>query len=648
MARPFGTTIDSLTLGWHDESGSHTRAFADPTIGPSPDPGQQPHFLVHAGDRLSRDEVQELYHALAQPAANTQLAISLSYGYWIDSSSNPQPPRDPPTHHGWPWFHGGTIKPIIVGPASMHLSPAAAPHVASAAPRVAVSTLATSALLPLHTLAPGAGSPGAGSPPAAGGASTPAPVGTPAGRGGPMVTLSTERIDTASISEILKRRHELYDQHDFHRVSYTRTVPFSFDEALEANAPIYRAIKGDQLTTDWTSTPNGWLRRAEYVNTVYRLPDEVRLAFNVDLGVPHVLPTLYRDDQGDAKVRVVMRLEAWHDPDALVAVCDDLGTAPDIVVGGYDSATLSFTGAFPDQIHALSGSAVPVTLETGAEVTLDLTVEFYTFLCQLLTGPIGVTGSVAVTLGQTKPTDGSPAQPIVRQVPVRLALASPASLPLDVSVPDDAVSPGQVSLQNTSGAPVTVGGCEPRLLQYDQNSVVPLEVLKGKTTSGVPVSLAAGTSSTIDVAPVDASGARLWNAVLAQLTDIRLDLDPNASLARIYEVAPVGTLDWQLDIESPPLSIVPPPAKFAAVIAIDVQVNRSDGGHDIVHLTRTAATAKLTMHRTLEELTAGSGDIGTFTFAVRNFYDDHVGQWSDPQPGEGSNLTVYPNDPGGD
>jgi hypothetical protein len=606
-AMPFSVTIDSLTLDWSDADGQHKRAFANPTIGPSADLSKQPHFLVHAGDKLARDEVQALYHAMSRPDANTHLTIAMSYGYWIDSTTSPGPVPDPwpgpiPV---WQWKQWRQIKTLSL----------AAPTSAFSKPAVAASP----------DPAPMAIMPGVVAQP-------------------PRAVL----IDRQKISELMEENRLRKNRHDYQRTSYSRTVPFSFDEALEANASIYRAIKGEQLADDWTSTPNGWLRRAEYPNTIYRLPDELRLAFNPDLGVPHVLPTLYRDEQGDAKVRVVMRILPWHNPRALVAIGDDLGTAPDVIVGGYESATLTFTGAFPDQIHALSGTTVPITLETGAEITLELTVEFYTFLCQLLTGPIGVTGTVSVTLSNTTPTGATTPQPNIRQVPVRLSLGAPATLALDVSVPPDAVSPGQVSLSNKSGAGTTVGGCEPRLLQYDANSVVPLEIFKAKATNAFPVSLPAGATVQVGVAPLLPDTAKLWNAVLVQLTDIKLDLNPAEVLNRIYEVAPVGTLDWQLAIDCPPLVSTPGPARFTSVIAIDVQVNRLDGSHDIVHLTRGHASTQLTMHRSLAELTAAAGDIGTFTYTVRNFYDDHQGHWGAPQQGEGSNLTVYPNDPASD
>jgi hypothetical protein len=630
-AVPFAVTVDSVTLGWHETDGQHSRAFPNPTLGQSADPSRQPHFLVYGGDRLAPDEVQTIYHALSRPDAQAKLTVAMGYGYWVDTIEAPerQPDIDLPKRKSErviPWI-------IPIDPGAAISGPLVSQPLVVARP--ILSTIAISSILAANTKVLGFEATGETPESFAGGAVMTAPW-------------AARIIDDQGLLELRAKSLARKERHDFKRLSYSSIVAFSFDENLEQHAAIYRAIKGEQLTSVWTETPNGWLRRATYPNTVYRLPDELRLAFNADLGVPHVLPTLYRDDDDEAKIRVVMRILPWHDPEKLVAIGDDLRTAPDVIVGGYESATLSFTGAFPEQIRALSGTSVPISLETGVEVALDLTVEFYGFLCELLTGPIGVTGNATVTLGQTTPTNGSDPQPIVRQVPVLLRFAVPATLPVDVSVPPDAVSPGQVSLINRSGAAATIGGCEPRLLQYDDNSVVPLEIFKARATSTFPVSVAAGATAIVDVSPLDPARALLWNAILAQLTDIRLDLDPQAALSRIYEVAPVGSIEWELAIECPPLAITPPPARFANVIAIDVAVTRNDGGRAVIHLTRSAPTAELTMHRTLAELTSPSGDIGTFTYAVRNLYADHPGSWFPPQEGEGSNLTVYPNDPAND
>jgi hypothetical protein len=646
---PFAVTVDSVTLQWTEGGVAKARAFANPTIGPSGDAATQPHFVVTVGDVLGRDEVQALYHALSTRGSDARLLVSMSYGYWIDTvvvepqpdpqpeprpeprpRPRPRPDPEPRPRPGWPrrvepFAAGGQFTTLAPGPVAPAVDTSSEAPLSVAASSEAPLSVAAS------SVAPGS-----------------VATRSLAARRAIVRDDGMGRLDPDRLAEILDETRRLQTRQDFHRVSYTRTVPFAFDEALDANTAIYRAIKGEPLEEEWTSGPSGWLRRAEFPNTVYRLPDQVRLAFNADLGVPHVLPTLYRDDAGEPKVRVVMQLRPWHDPAALVQIGDVLGTAPDIVSGGYEKATLTFTGAFPDEIRALAGATTEITLESTTEVTLDLTVEFYNFLTQLLIGPIGVTGTVSVTLGQVTGPDGTTTQPIVRQVPVRLSLGLPAALPLEVSVPPDAVSPAEVTVTNKSGAAASVGGCEPRLLQFDANSVLPLEVFRARSTGTFPLALPPGATAQIPVAPVDADGARLWNAVLARLTDVRLELDPHDALDRIYEVAPTGTVSWRLDLDCPPLASSPGPARFASVVAIDVRVTRPDGRTETAHLTRGNAAAALTMKRTLAELAASGGSIDAFTYVVRNLYEDHPGTWGEAQQGEGSSYTIYPNDPAGD
>jgi len=656
---PFAVTVDSVTLQWTDGGTPRARAFSNPTIGPSQDPAKQPHFVVTVGDVLGRDEVQALYHALSARDSTAKLLVGMSYGYWVDTTvvvdpgpepeprPRPRPRPDPdseplprPRPTGWP----RRVEPFA---AATRLTEAVAAEPITTR-RVAAGPTGPTAAEPI-VARPTAAEPTVAEPVVAGQV---AALSVAPGSVSPKMAILRGdlmgRVDSVQIEEILDERRRLETRQDFRRVSYVREVPFAFDEALDANTAIYRAIKGERLDAEWTSGPNGWLRRAEFPNTVYRLPDQVRLEFNSDLGVPHVLPTLYRDDAGEPKVRVVLQLRSWHDPAALIEIGDLLGTAPDIVAGGYEKATLSFTGAFPDEIRAIAGQATEITLESTTEVTLDLTVEFYSFLVQLLTGPVGVTGTVSVTLGSTTAPDGATTQPIVRQVPVRLALGLPAALPLEVSVPADALSPTEVTVTNKSGATVSVGGCTPRLLQFDANSVLPLEVFRGRSTGTFPLELPPGATAQVPVTPVDSDGARLWNAVLARLTDVRLELAPQAALDLIYEVAPTGTVSWQLDLDCPPLASSPGPPKFSSVVAIDVRVTRPDGRTETAHLTRGNAAVSLTMKRTLAELVASGGTIDTFTYTVRNLYEDHPGKWGEAQQGEGSSYTVYPNDPAGD
>ncbi len=110
-------------------------------------------------------------------------------------------------------------------------------------------------------------------------------------------------------------------------------VPFVFDLNDDANRLVYVALHGTaDLPLDWRKSAAGWVRDSGFPNTVYRLPDELRLAFDPALGTPHVLTTLHTtgdgNDGGAAGVRVLLRVAPWQDPRKVVQVRELVGRAP--------------------------------------------------------------------------------------------------------------------------------------------------------------------------------------------------------------------------------------------------------------------------------------------------------------------------------
>lgn len=104
-----------------------------------------------------------------------------------------------------------------------------------------------------------------------------------------------------------------------------------------------------------------------------------------------------------------------------------------------------------------------IGLESGFQVTLDLSLEFYRFLAELLTRENcpGLTGEVKVRLETCPPAvEGGAEQVLERRVLVRL--------------PADVLSPRHVEIANLAPVEVSLGDCIPRLLQFDANSVHPI------------------------------------------------------------------------------------------------------------------------------------------------------------------------------
>ena|GEM_PF-1695471 len=514
---------------------------------------------------------------------------------------------------------------------------------------------------------------------------TPAPVAASA-----MVKRLNQPLNATLVSKILADAKERERRPDFRRVTIERSIPFTFNPDLAQNRPIYAAILGGETLGDtWVNTSFGWIRSAPFPNTVYRLPDEVRLAYNPDLGLPHMMATLYEDDDGEVRVRVVLGAAPWHDPKRLIELRDFLyeSTAgalasPAVVVGGYESAKLRLTSAFPEEIRLLSGDEATVSLDGGFTLTLDLSLEFYKFLCELLTSSHGLTGEVTVTLETSAPRDenaasgvtfsgvapsgsgaagdvtagtGSPSGPssqgaakavqrIQRIVPVRLNLSDLAGLPLDVQVEKDAVSPTRVEVRNLARSSVRVAGCAVRLLQYDPNSVVPISVMKASPQADFPLEIGEQSAVTLSLQPEKNSTDLLWNAVAVELFGQDLSETPVQVLERVHAVAASSTLTWVVTVECPVFLAAPVPDRYANLYKVEVQISGPGYAAQQVVLGRDAARGSITMQRTLRDLlSAEAGSIGSFTYRVRNIYFDRQGAWSEPREAEGSSLFVFPN-----
>lgn len=635
-AEPLNVRVDGVTLAWTAGGQQRQRRFDQPTFIAADDPQNpaKPNFSIRVGADLAPDEVEPLYHALSEPAAGARLDVAFSYGYWLDTESTQSPPFTPPEIPvlvedprrprppiEWQAHRIPSIRQIALADQRVMLNRAALPAPLALDP----NSIAAARVQPDLEVA----------------------VQLPVSRS------MLSRFDAGSVVAILDRARERERESNFRRAAFTRGVSFGFDRNLEQNRPIYAAVEGeDALGTQWEDTGFGLVRKASFPNTVYRLPDEIRLAYNPDLGTPHMIPSLYRDAAGDIRVRVTLRAVPWHDPAQLVRLRDYLRrtsagalASPSVVAGGYERATLHLRTAFPEQIQMLEGGDGAISIEGGFEMTLDLSLEFYRFLCELLTGPVGVIGEVAVTLETPPAAAGGQAQPRVRPVPMRLSFDDLASLPIAVKVAQDAPSPRQVQIINGTRAEVRVRECVPRLLQYDENSVVPLEVFEATVATAFPVTLAAdGPPLTLDLTPRAEDADHLWNAVQLEFIGQELLQAAAQVLDRIHEIAPSGTLAWKIAVDCPLFRQEPPPPQFQNLYRAEVEITRAGFAPQRVMLGRGQPEAQVTMQQTLREIVgADSGTLTTFAYRVRNVYFDHQGQWGEPRTEQGGNLVVFPN-----
>ena len=421
------------------------------------------------------------------------------------------------------------------------------------------------------------------------------------------------------------------------RIAVTRVIPFVFNPNDDENRPIYRALHGvANLTGEWRKSAAGWLRDSGFPNTVYRVPDELRLAFDPNLGTPHVITTLHTDDAGASAVRVLLRVAPWQDPRKVVQVRELTGSrSAQVVVGPVAGATLRLGGSFPESIQVVGGAqGVAFPLAEGADLLMDLSLEYFQLLCGMIGGQVGLPGQVEVDLGEQTTT-----------VPVNLRMDTVDDLPVTVDVlAGDTASPTAVRLTNRSRTAIRVGGCAATLLQLGSGSVVPLGAFPARCASAFPLELAADGTAELAFEPVDPPQGARWNAVLVELLDKAMVEDAHAILLKANQLAGSGELTWNLRVSCPVFAAATLPPRWAELVAVEVQVSAPGFDTTTVALRQDTPTKTVAMRKPLTELiTGGATGIRTASYRVRNNYTDHQGQWTAPQEQSGDELIVYPN-----
>ena len=426
----------------------------------------------------------------------------------------------------------------------------------------------------------------------------------------------------------------------------TRVVPFVFNPHDDPNRPIYRSLHGAaNLTDEWRLSAAGWLRDSGFPNTVYRLPDELRLAFDPNLGTPHVITTLHSDADDATSVRVLLRVAPWQDP-RLVGQVRELVGAPtaQVVVGPVRSATMRLGGSFPESVRTLGdGTDLTFALAGGVDLLMDLSLEYLQLLCGMLGGPVGLPGQAEVTVDQPS------GEPVAVSVPVTLRMDTVDDLPVGVEVLEsDTGSPTAVRVSNLARTAVRFGGCQAVLVRLQADSVVPLGTYPARCTSPFPVELAAGATVDLTFEQVEPQPDARWNAVHVELLDKAMVEDAEAILLRTNRLAGSGELTWDVVVSSPVFAAATPP-QWATLAAVEVELSAPGFDTTVVELRPGGGARTVTMRKPLAELvTGGAGGIRSTTYRVRNNYLDHQGRWGEPQQQSGEELIVYPNPAPGD
>jgi len=625
-ARPLDVRVEEMMLRWEPD-GEWT--FSEPLVmsnDRADEPGA-PAFHIVAGSEVAQHRLDELYRALSDSGARARLHVELSYGYWVDGGAA-DPVRKP-------------HKPDIDRHFSMRVkTPEALLRAVKGEPAFDVKKI-TEAIRSgdAVTTKPGIGKASVVQLPPISGVLNESAAAKLKDPDWPERTW-TEHLDRLA-------------EPDFFAGTVVRKLEFFFAPSLDANRPIYAALREEEsLPAEWTDSPYGMICRSPFPNTVYRLPDGLRLAYDEELGIPHVIPVLYRDDDGEPRVRVTLRAVPWHDPQKLVqlrdwlqALSDGAYVHPHVVTGGYREASLSLGGMFPEGIQTVGDQVAEISLEGGIDLTLDVTAEFYRHLCEMLSALTGLTGEVAVAVEVEIAGGEDPPERLTRRIPMRLRFRELAGLPVQVHLDEGVLSPGEVRLQNRASTPVQVGGFYPRLLQVDSNSVVPLGAFPAATSTPFPLKIGADDETSVDLRPGEEVGGALWNAVAVELADPRLMQPPEETLDRVHRVLPRGSVRWVIEAECPVFMADSVPDGFADLHAVEVQIVRD--GHSPLQMALgrgDEARAQVSLDVTLPDLLGEEAErLHQFSYRVRNIYLDRIGAWSEARETAGSRLFVVPN-----
>ncbi len=651
-ARPLPITITSVRMVWAPNGSQDFQApGTDPVLPPADD---QPAFKIHGGlQLLTMPEASALESVMNNPNPACRLEVTYTYSYTVQVAqpeSDPGPVWRPDRivrDHRDPRIFGTRREQLLLQPllarAVADFNPTQLAEVVTPVAEQTVQPVATTAMF-AQALAFRAVDPNDAM----------------VARSDVMQQIRPLRLSTAIRDEIDIRAILQPDTRPEARTqTVLRSVPFVFEPADEQNRPIYRSLHDSaNLTGDWTLQGEdvGWLRDSDFPNTVFRLPDAMRLAWDPEAAGPRLVPTLYRNAQGDPRVRLLLQLASWQDPNRVVLTRKGIDLpAARVVVGPVDGSTLHLGGAFPEALSVVGGdTSLAINLITGAELALDISLEFYQFFCGLVATPEGLSGTVNVDIGAKPAAGDQPAVPRNVTIPVLIRLDRVSDLPCKVTIPDtttdkDKLRPQVVTVTNLAGAQISIGGCAGTFLQGDKESVVPVDTYPALCTSTFPITLDPGASTDLTFEMSTPDPDLIWNGVLVELLDKKLTAAPSDILKKVHDRSSSTDVGRLLTVSCPVFQSADRPARWASLISVEVELRVGTIRPVSAVISAANPTRSIDLPATLQDLVQGApGGITSVGYRVRNNYNDHQGQWTELDEQAGIELVIYPNPAQGD
>lgn len=454
------------------------------------------------------------------------------------------------------------------------------------------------------------------------------------------------------------------------------------------NKPIYARIMilDGASDSNWSATPDGYLRSSAQPNQYYILPDSFGLALDPQTGMPAMSVLLVETPASDGttsyRVRVRFVVVPWLAPERLASVRRSLRgdydiAYADLVIGGYDSATFVPSHLFdkladlgPTVVGAAADSGnIAVDAAGGFELVLDCSMEFYTLLTKMVTQADGLQGNVDVTIH----TDATTTFTV--EVPVRLTLGAPASVPLQVSLEDPGGAGSThacaVDVTNSANVDASASAILATLLLKDEHMPYPSNAFD---VGSIPASLALKSGAKAKILLVqapqnDGSDASIkvggislnvdpttgaigtpnpelppWSAVVVNFSGLHLSFDANQVLSKVNELASTTQMNSTAHLVSYLLKHPDQiPQSLAGLIGIHVQLKSGTSTPIDTYLTTDSPEQTVQVAFSFSDLLAGlNPDEPTFQWRRCNMFAAKEDSWSDWATNTGRDLFVTP------
>lgn len=323
--------------------------------------------------------------------------------------------------------------------------------------------------------------------------------------------------------------------------------------------------------------------------------------------------------------------------------------------GGYDSSSFQWDPEFENGIlndlgiKALKGSReVETAPDSSFSISLESPIDSFTLLKEKLTEKSLYIGNVIL---ETK--EGLKETPKQIPIKVELDLRKLTGNGIYVAVLDGGDKkvnfPYQFSMTNTGKYPVEVGGCE--MSYYSTKKGVVRDSIHGlQTTTKFPFDLEPGESRVLELNDVTIKElkkkntflginmSRYWNELVCQPHSIRLkDKDITRIIHDYEDLATDDPAIWKLKLDIMDWDSIP------NLMKLDFQL-RSTYGEDItVSFNRSKTSEEVIMAKNLSAIlsTMKSEEGKRYEYRMMAVYNDHAGEWTEWQSGDGNANTFY-------